>query len=173
MSKKEAKNNKNKLLLPLIAACVLLAALALLVIPQGGGTTAIGGKTAAQAANQPLAIPLSSITETASFYPVSVEGTEMEVLAIRTAAGEIRTAFNICQSCYTSGHGYYSADGTELICQNCGSHFTAEQVGLEGHGGCHPWPIPAGQREETESEIVIPYETLVAGKTAFASWKKF
>ena len=103
------------------------------------------------------------------FYPVVVDGTEMEVLAIRTAGGEVRTAFNTCQSCYTSGHGYYAVDGAGLVCQNCGSRFTAEEVGSEGCGGCNPWPIPASERVETGDSILIPYAVLVDAKEAFSN----
>ena len=39
-----------------------------------------------------LIIPLSGVSETASFYPVTVDGTEMEVLAIKDSSGNIRTA---------------------------------------------------------------------------------
>ncbi|MBR1455871.1 MAG: DUF2318 domain-containing protein [Oscillospiraceae bacterium] len=165
MAKVKKSKSKRNLTLPVIAAVVLLAALAVLVIPRGGGQETL-------AEDRSLTIPAASITETASFYPVVVDGTEMEVLAIRTASGEIRTAFNTCQSCYTSGHGYYVADGTELVCQNCGFRFTAEEVGLEGRGGCNPWPIPAADRAESEEGVAIPYEVLAEGKTIFSNWSK-
>lgn len=165
MAKNQKSKNKRNLTLPVIAAVVLLAALAVLVVPRGSAKEEV-------AETQSLTIPTATITETASFYPVVIDGTEMEVLAIRTAEGEIRTAFNTCQSCYTSGHGYYVADGTELVCQNCGFHFTAEEVGLEGRGGCNPWPIPATERTETEENILIPYSVLSGGKEIFSNWSK-
>ena len=165
MAKTRKAKRKKNVTLPLIAVLILLTALALLLMPQGG-------KKESLSETDSLTIPLPSITETASFYPVVVDGTEMEVLAIRTASGEIRTAFNTCQSCYTSGHGYYVADGTELICQNCGFHFTAEEVGLEGHGGCNPWPIPASERIENEDSLMIPYMVLTNAKEIFSNWSK-
>ena len=165
MAKAQNTKSKRNIALPAAAAVVLLAALVLLVVPQKG-------KGESVSETEYLTIPLSSVSETASFYPVVVGGTEMEVLAIRTAGGEIRTAFNTCQSCYTSGHGYYVADGTELICQNCGSHFTAEEVGLEGHGGCNPWPIPTSARTDTEDGIRISYGVLSEAREIFSNWSK-
>lgn len=165
MANKKNAEEKRKFMLPATAALVLLVALALLITPQGG-------KKETFSETDSLTIPLSSVSQNASFYPIVVNGTEMEVLAIRTASGEIRTAFNTCQSCYTSGHGYYVADGTELICQNCGFHFTAEEVGLEGHGGCNPWPIPVSERTETEDSILISYEALNDAREIFANWSK-
>ena len=160
----KAKGKKN-VTLPVIAALVLLAALALLVMPQDG-------KKESLSETDSLTIPTASVTQTASFYPVVVDGTEMEVLAIRTGEGDIRTAFNTCQSCYPSGRGYYVADGTELICQNCGFRFTAEAVGLEGRGGCSPWPIPASARTETGDSILISYSVLADAKEIFSNWSK-
>ena len=165
MANRQKSKGRRMFTLPVFAAVVLLMALALLLIPRGK-------KTGKLSPGDSLTIPLASVTRTASFFPVNVDGTEMEVLAIRTESGEIRTAFNTCQSCYTSGRGYYVADGTELICQNCGFHFTAEEVGLEGRGGCNPWPIPASERIETEDSILIPYAVLADAKEIFSNWSK-
>ena len=54
-------------------------------------------------------IPVKNISSTAQFYPVDVDGTQMEVLAVKAPDGTIRTAFNTCQVCYDSGRGYYKA----------------------------------------------------------------
>ena len=43
-----------------------------------------------------LTIPVDELTENAVFYPVNVDGTEMEVIAVKTSDGTIRTAFNTC-----------------------------------------------------------------------------
>lgn len=165
MAKAQNAKGKKNVTLPLIAVLILLAALALLLMPQGG-------KKEGLSETDTLTIPMASVTQTASFYPVVVDGTEMEVLAIRTEEGDIRTAFNTCQSCYTSGRGYYVADGTALICQNCGFRFTAEEVGLEGRGGCNPWPIPASARTDTGDSIVISYNILANAKEIFSNWSK-
>ena len=54
-----------------------------------------------------LSIPTDELSENAKFYPVDVDGTEMEVIAVKDSTGIIRTAFNTCQICYDSGKGYY------------------------------------------------------------------
>ena len=58
-----------------------------------------------------LTIPVDELTENAAFYSVNVDGTEMEVKAVKTSDGTIRTAFNTCQICYDSGNGYYKQEG--------------------------------------------------------------
>ena len=84
-----------------------------------------------------LTIPVDELTENAVFYPANVDGTEMEVIAVKTSDGTIRTAFNTCQICYDSGNGYYKQEDDKLVCQNCGNSFTMDQVG-ETAGGCNP-----------------------------------
>lgn len=135
------------------------------------GEGAVANVSSVEISNATLSIPLSEVSETASFYPVVVDGTPMEVLAIRASDGSVRTAFNTCQSCYTSGNGRYEAEGTELVCQNCGFHFSADEVGIETGGDCNPWPITDANREITENEIVISNDFLAESKNIFANWR--
>lgn len=125
---------------------------------------------AAVSADRDLVIPISEISATAKFYPISIDGTRMEVLAVKAPDGTIRTAFNTCQVCYSSGRGYYRQLGNVLICQNCGNQFTMSRVGVAA-GGCNPWPIFARDRIETDKSITIPYAFLKKSKGIFANWK--
>ena len=118
-----------------------------------------------------LTIPVEELTEKVSFYPVNVDGTEMEVMAVKTSDGTIRTAFNTCQICYDSGNGYYKQEGDKLVCQNCGNSFTMDQVG-ESAGGCNPWPIQESDRTLADDEIQISYDFLKDSADIFANWKK-
>lgn len=117
-----------------------------------------------------LIIPISDISSTVSFYPVEVDGTQMEVLAVADSEGNIRTAFNTCQICYSSGHGYYVQDGSYLVCQNCGNRFTVDQIEIQT-GGCNPWPIFEENKTVTDDAIEISYDFLYESKTIFANWK--
>jgi uncharacterized membrane protein len=118
-----------------------------------------------------LVIPASDITDTASFYTVEVEGTQMEVIAVKASDGTVRTAFNTCQVCYDSGRGYYEQSGDKLVCQNCGNQFAMDRVEVEA-GGCNPWPIFAEDKTVTEESITISYEFLKESKEIFANWKQ-
>lgn len=117
-----------------------------------------------------LTIPADELTENTAFYPVNVDGTEMEVIAVKTSDGTIRTAFNTCQICYDSGNGYYKQEGDKLVCQNCGNSFTMDQVG-ETAGGCNPWPILESDRTLVDGEIQISYDFLRDSADIFANWK--
>ncbi len=124
-----------------------------------------------QKTGEDLIIPVSEITETAKFYPITVDGTNMEVFAVKDSDGNIRTAYNTCQSCYTSGNGRYETEGTDLVCQNCGFHFTADQVGNEKNSGCSPWAISPENRTDTDETITISYDFLQQSKNIFANWQ--
>ncbi len=117
-----------------------------------------------------LVIPVSDITEEASFYPVTVDGIDMEVIAVKASDGSIRTAFNTCQVCYDSGRGYYKQDGDKLVCQNCGNQFPMERVEVEA-GGCNPWPIFDENKTVTDDAITIPYSFLQESEQIFSNWK--
>ena len=115
----------------------------------------------ATTADDSLAIPIADLSQTASFYKADLDGTEVEIVALKDSKGNLRTAFNACQVCYSSGRGYYRQEGEYLVCQNCGNSFTIDQVGIAS-GGCNPWPILDSDRTVTDDEIQISYDVLKA-----------
>lgn len=117
-----------------------------------------------------LVIPISDITDQASFYPVVIDNTEMEVIAVKTDDGVVRTAFNTCQVCYDSGKGYYEQEGDELVCNNCGNRFQMTQV-EETQGGCNPVPISAEYKTVDDQNITISKDYLQAATQIFQEWK--
>ena len=117
-----------------------------------------------------LVIPVAEINDEAKFYPIIVDGADMEVLAVRASDGTIRTAFNTCQSCYTSGAGFYSFEKGELVCNNCGFRFSPDEVEIAS-GGCNPWPIFEENKTVSDDSIAIPYDFLAESKEIFANWK--
>ncbi|GLB25578.1 hypothetical protein LXJ15735_18190 [Lacrimispora xylanolytica] len=124
-----------------------------------------------QNASGDLEIPVSEISDKASFYPVTADGTKMEVLAVKAPDGTIRTAFNTCQICFGSGRGYYKQEGDKLVCQNCGNQFSMDLVEVEA-GGCNPWPIFDKNKTVTDESITIPSDFLKESEQIFANWKK-
>ena len=100
-------------------------------------------------------------------YNYDVDGTTVQLLALRDDAGGIHVAFNTCQSCSPSPKAYYLQDGDRLVCQNCGFDFTADEVGIT-HGGCNPWPVDG--IGITEQAIRIPVASVEAMAPRFANW---
>ena len=171
--KSAAKQTPKKSNLPLIlAAVVLVCAAAGTILFRNSGSESEPSPIDTQeiAAGEFLTIQTSEIDSTAAFFPIEVDGTEMEVLAVRASDGTVRTAFNTCQSCFTSGRGYYVQEGNDLVCQNCGFHFTPDQVEIQS-GGCNPWPIFEENKTVTEDEIQISYDFLKESSAIFEYWK--
>lgn len=168
------------LFIALIAVILCAAVAATLVVRKNAGNGSASADNDAKgsssseaitiAEGESLVIPVSEVTSTASFYKVNVDGTEMEVLAVKDSQGNIRTAFNTCQVCYASGRGYYVQDGNVLVCQNCGNQFTVDHVEVES-GGCNPWPIFSGNKTVTDESIEISYDFLKESREIFANWK--
>lgn len=165
--KKQAnsKKSKEKIIIILGLALALVASVVLYMIfgnSEGGDTTT--------SSSGDLKIPISEVTEKAKFYPYTVDGTKMEVVALKASDGTIRTALNTCQVCNNSGRGYYKQEGDVLVCQNCGNRFQADQVELI-KGGCNPVPIMKENKTEDGTNITISQDFLKQNKDLFANWK--
>ena len=193
--KKQQKKNKN-LPLIVIAAVLVVAAAVLWNVqaeksqnageadaagtreeqPESAGNTGEQSDSAASREVQiikegeNLVIPVEEVSETAQFYPIEVDGTDMEIIAVKDSGGTIRTAFNTCQVCYGSGRGYYVQQGDALVCQNCGNRYTVDMVEVQS-GGCNPYPIFADNKTEDENSILISYDFLHEATGIFKNWK--
>lgn len=164
------KNYKSNILPYLGVGIALSAVVAMTLLSQTGGSSTaptahddipIGGE---------LLIDKNLVTQTASFHPYNSNGTYMEVIAVLDSNGEVRTALNTCQVCYTSGRGYYEQLGDELICNNCGNRFTIDQIGMV-KGGCNPVPLTDDMKVDSKDQISINSESLDAYAPMFEYWK--
>lgn len=164
--KKQKKSNILKIIsvsLPLLFIMII----GIIINKNAGSDTLVSGETTN---NSDLVIKISDITEKAKFYPLEIDGTKLEVLAVKAPDGTIRTAFNTCQVCYSSGRGYYIQDGDVLVCQNCGNRFKMNQVEVT-KGGCNPVPITSAEKTVDDTNITIAKEYLKQAKSIFANWK--
>jgi hypothetical protein len=144
-----------------------------LVIPAGELSETSKNTDDAQTAGEGagLVIPAGELSETAQFYSVTVDGTRMGVVAVKTPDGKIRTAFDTCQVCNGSPKAYFEQSGDTLQCQNCGNQFPMDRVEVEA-GGCNPIPIFEKDKTVTDESVTISYETLEANKSLFPSnWR--
>ncbi len=165
----EKSSNKIRLFVALLAVCAALVF--------GAGCSAKAEQApvkteaaAAKEAGEDLLIPVSGLTEEPQFYPYSVNGKDMEIIALTASDGSVRTAFNTCQVCYSSGNGYYKVKGDTLVCQNCGNQFGFDEIALT-RGGCNPVPITEEERKEQDGNLVISADYLGKASQLFANWK--
>lgn len=117
-----------------------------------------------------LVIQINEITTDVTFYPIEVDGVELEVFAVEASDGTIRTAFNTCQICYSSGRGYYVQRDDVLVCRNCGNQYKMDDVEVT-RGGCNPVPITGEDKTVDDTSIVIKKDFLVESKEIFSNWK--
>lgn len=138
---------------------------------EGGGQADVSESPEEVAGNnKDLVISVADITEDAKFIPYDGLDYKMEIIAVRASDGTVRTAFNTCQVCFSSGRGYYKQEGDRLVCQNCGNSFGMGDVEVT-KGGCNPFPITAEYKTETADTITIPGEFLEAAQVIFENWK--
>ena len=175
---------QNKWMRPTVitAALAVLVVIGILAIKGVDATNESANKAAqspvlanstslAPVADGDLVIKINDISSAAKFFPVEVDGTRLEVLAVQAPDGTIRTAFNTCQVCYNSGRGYYKQEGNVLVCQNCGNRFGMDQVEVLS-GGCNPVPIFPKNKTVDAENITISGDFLAEAKGIFANWKK-
>lgn len=173
MSKQLKQNtNRNKLLMITLSSVVVLAIAFSIKLP---GTSSINssGKDSSRAEkviDSDIIIPMEEISETARFYPAVMNGIELEALAVKAPDGTIRTAFNTCQVCFSSGRGYYEQEGNVLVCQNCGNRFSMDDVEVT-RGGCNPVPITDEYKTVEEDYITISKEFLTEASLIFQNWR--
>ncbi len=117
-----------------------------------------------------IIIMIKDVTDKPSFYPATINGTDLEVIAVKASDGSIRTAFNTCQVCYNSGKGYYKAEGNEMVCQNCGNRFGVNDIEIV-KGGCNPVPITDEYKTVSNETITIPRTILSQAVSIFQNWR--
>lgn len=150
---------------------VLSSLLLLGVIFAGCSTNEVENKKNDKNEVQDLVINKNEVGSNVKYFPFKVDGSKMEVMAVKTDDGKIRTAFNTCQICIGSPKAYYEQEDDVLICQNCGNRFTMDMI-EELKGGCNPIPIMSDDKYETDETIVVKKEYLKDNKNLFtANWK--
>lgn len=137
------------------------------------GTDSAGSSAeSAISTDSDIVIRSEEIGSEASYFDYDADGTTVEVFAVRASDDTVRLALNTCQVCNGSPYAYFEQDGDEFVCQNCGNHFDAAEVGLES-GGCNPVPITEDVYTEQDGTITIPAEFLEDNAARFAKWKAF
>ena len=146
----------------------VLAAVVMALSACGGAAKGGGFQDAALDENGDIVIAEADITERASFINYDAGGVTVQFLAIRGSDGDVRLAYNTCQSCSPSPLAYFVQSGDKLVCQNCGQTFAADNVG-EGGYGCNPAAVP--DAVWGEGAITVPAASALAVADRFANWQ--
>lgn len=167
MNQDKMTNHKFHINKTTIAAIVLVAVAGILYLMKLPGDTDTKQEVVK---DSDMVISLAEVTQEASFYPAEMNGIKLEVLAVKAPDGTVRTAFNTCQVCFSSGRGYYIQEGDELVCQNCGNRFGMDDVEVT-RGGCNPVPISSEYKTVDRENITISKDFLTQATVIFENWK--
>lgn len=169
MVKDQQTNRTNTKLLAAIAlAAVLVVAGGFIVLSGAGGwlngtgTSSNTPATDVSADQGVVKIPLSDISNSLSFYAYKSNGTAIKFFAVKGSDGKVHVAFDTCDVCGPKG---YTQSGNDVVCNNCGKHFSINSIGTANlSGGCWPSHLPMSI---VGNSIVIKTSDLVAKKSAF------
>ena len=95
-----------------------------------------------------IILDTSNITSTATFVNYDDDGINIQFILVRGTDNKVRIALNTCQVCNPSPKAYFVQEGEYLVCQNCGTKFHINKIGIE-KGGCNPTPV-----EEKKKKII-------------------
>lgn len=165
------KQSKQSKLLPILAAVVLLAAAAVVLLPRLLPSASTQQQTGAGGAAA-ITIDAAAVGTTASFYDCEVDGTTVEVLAVKAGDGTVRLALNTCQVCNGSPYAYFVQQGDYFICQNCGNAFSSDEIGLSSFG-CNPVPVTESDYTVDGDTITVTADFLKENASRFTNWKHF
>lgn len=163
--------NVKKLHRGVVTAVVAIALLIAAIVLLGELNGSSAETNAYIAENGDLVIPKSEISDTVKFYPYFTDKIKMEIMAVKSTDGSVKTALNTCQICYDSGRGYYKQQGDSVICQNCGNQFKIDEI-EKVKGGCNPVPVLEESKSDDGSHITISKAFLEESKFLFIRWKK-
>ena len=115
-----------------------------------------------------LQVAVDSLGDQVAFINYDSKGTAMQVILYKGEDGTVRGALNTCQVCAGSPYAYFEQEGSDVVCQNCGNHFSVDAIG-DAHGGCNPVPL---ELSEDGKNVVIDTAVLDEQAGAFTNWKK-
>ena len=115
-----------------------------------------------------LQVAVDSLGDQVAFIDYDSNGTAMQVMLYKGEDGTVRGALNTCQVCAGSPYAYFEQEGSDVVCQNCGNHFSIDAIG-DAHGGCNPVPL---ELSDDGKNVVIDTAVLDEQAGAFTNWKK-
>jgi hypothetical protein len=129
----------------------------------GSSGASVASATALTPEGDVFRIPMTSITNEATFFKASADGSTVPFFAVRDATGRVHVALDACQTCARARKGYAQA-GDHMQCRNCGMTFAIAQItDMRDKGGCHPIVLPS----TTSGDAIVVKATDVA---AGAKW---
>jgi uncharacterized membrane protein len=124
-----------------------------------------GLASATASSNESVSIPLESLSEQAKWFEYDASVTTVGFFAVKTAEGDVKTAFDACDVCGYAKKGYRQ-EGTFMVCNNCGNRYPISGIGTQNKtpGGCWPGYIPS---KIVGKNLIVEKSDLEAGAVRF------
>lgn len=116
-----------------------------------------------------IILDTSNITSTATFVNYDDQGIIIQLILVRGTDNKVRIALNTCLVCNPSPKAYFIQEGEYLVCQNCGTNFHINKIGIE-KGGCNPTPVE--EKQEEDNKIIISKDYIDTFKSKFKDLKE-
>lgn len=116
-----------------------------------------------------IILDTSKITSTATFVNYDDDGIIIQFILVRGTDNKVRIVLNTCQVCNHSPKVYFIQEGEYLVCQNCGTKFHINKIGIE-KGGCNPTPVE--EKQEEDNKIIINKDYVDTFKSKFKNLKE-
>lgn len=111
----------------------------------------------------------SNITSTATFVNYDDEGIILQFILVRETDNKVRITLNTCQVCNQSPKAYFVQEGEYLVCQNCGTKFHINKIGIEKEE-CNPTLVE--EKQEEDNKIIINKDYVDTFKSKFKNLKE-
>ena len=149
----------------LIAVIALLALLSFSGCISGPAQDSTGLASAAGSSSDSVSIPVASLSEQAKWFEYDADGTTVSFFAVKTAEGDVKTAFDACDVCGYAKKGYRQ-EGNFMVCNNCGNRYPISGIGTQNKtpGGCWPGYIPS---KIVGGNLIVEKSDLEAGVARF------
>jgi uncharacterized membrane protein len=120
--------------------------------------------TVVRADNGMVKIPLKEVSDGRVHFFSFKSGSKIINFFIRMdGAGKLHTCFDACYACYKKQKGYH-VEGTDIVCNECGTKFRLADEAWKDVGGCAPIALPSQVRGEF---IMISASDLGKGERLF------
>lgn len=115
-----------------------------------------------------IILDTSNITSTATFVNYDDDSIIIQFILVRRTDNKVRIALNTCQVCNPSPKAYLIQEGKYLVCQNCGTKFHINKIGIENGGN----PTPVEEKQEEDNKIIISKDYVDTFKFKFKNLKE-
>lgn len=115
-----------------------------------------------------IILDTSNITSTTTFANYGDDGIIIQFILVRRTDNKVRIALNTCQVCNPSPKAYFIQEGEYLVCQNRGTKFHINKIGIEKEE-CNQTPV---EEKQEDNKIIISKDYVDTFKSKFKNLKE-